>query len=211
MPMHKNGGAVGRFARGGKVKRADGGEILEKRQRGPGELDEGEQRDYLKSKAKDATKNNDVKTAGGVGLVGTGLGTTLAHMGSRFGRPGRIGGMIATGLGLGALSSAGKGEIEKKKLNAEAAEFDKADSAERKSGGRITNLGKYAHGGKITTKGDEAGKIAKKETDGEEEYACGGRIGRKEGGPAIGLHEDGKTVGSGGGLGRLAKAKMYGK
>ena len=54
----------------------------------------------------------------------------------------------------------------------------------RANGGRIANLGKYAHGGKI----------------------C-----RKEGGPAIGLHEDGKTVGSGGGLGRLAKAKMYGK
>ncbi len=151
-PMRKHGGAVGRFAtggrianlgkyaHGGKVKRADGGEIVEKRARGPGELDEGAQRDYLKAKAKDATKNNDVKTAGGVGLVGTGLGTTLAHVGSRFGRPGRIGGLIATGLGLGALSSAGKGEIEKKKLDAEAAEFDKADNAERKRGGSVSRM-----------------------------------------------------------------------
>ena len=77
----------------------------------------------------------------------------------------------------------------------------------RASGGRIGNLGKYAHGGKVTTKGDEARKIADK----EESYACGGRIGRKEGGPAMGLHIKGKTVGSGGGLGRLAKLKMYGK
>ncbi len=81
----------------------------------------------------------------------------------------------------------------------------------RASGGRIANLGKYAHGGKVTTKGDEASKIAKKEESGEDEYACGGRVGRKEGGPAIGLHAKGKLVGSGGGLGRLAKAKKYGK
>lgn len=121
---------------GGRVCKADGGEAVEKRVRSPGELDEGAQRDYLKSKAKDAVKNNDMKTAGGVGLVGTGLGTTLAHVGSRFGRPGRIGGLIATGLGLGALSSAGRGEIEKKKLDAEAKEFDKADAGERKFGGR---------------------------------------------------------------------------
>ncbi len=50
-------------------------------------------------------------------------------------------------------------------------------------GGRIANLGHYAHGGKI---------------------------GRKEGGPVMGLHMKGKTVGSGGGLGRLAKLKKYG-
>lgn len=184
----------------------------------------------------------------------------------------------------------------------------------RANGGRISNLGKFAWGGKVkmTTKGDEAGKIAKKETHGAEAYArggkvkradggwtgegdsgkklreeakevrdepnmakgmlgsaagsgasalalarrkgpgligaaaplaglaymgkkaidslradgkakdlekkadeaegraCGGRIGKKEGGPAMGLHIEGKTVGSGGGLGRLAKLKKYG-
>ncbi len=80
----------------------------------------------------------------------------------------------------------------------------------RASGGRISNLGKYAHGGKVTTKGDKAEEIAEKEESGGK-YACGGRIGRKEGGPAIGLHAKGKLVGSGGGLGRLAKAKKYGR
>ena len=80
----------------------------------------------------------------------------------------------------------------------------------RASGGRIANLGKYAHGGKVTTKGDEAEKIADDEESGGK-YAKGGRVGRREGGPAIGLHEKGKLVGSGGGLGRLAKIRKYGK
>lgn len=56
----------------------------------------------------------------------------------------------------------------------------------RASGGRIANLGKYAHGGKVTTKGDEAGRIAKKETHGAEPYAKGGHVKRADGGPTPG-------------------------
>jgi hypothetical protein len=80
-------------------------------------------------------------------------------------------------------------------------------------GGRIANLGKFAHGGKVkmTTKGDESSNIAKKETHDEDDFACGGRLKRAEGGRAIGLKEDGKLVGAGGAAGRLAKMRMYGK
>lgn len=51
----------------------------------------------------------------------------------------------------------------------------------RASGGRISNLGKYAHGGKVTTKGDEAKKIADDE-ESEGKYAKGGRVKRADGG-----------------------------
>lgn len=45
---------------------------------------------------------------------------------------------------------------------------------------------------------------------GEEDRKSGGRA-CKDGGGAVGLREGGKMVGSGGGLGRLAKMKKYGK
>ncbi len=67
------------------------------------------------------------------------------------------------------------------------------------TGGRIANLGKFAHGGKI--KGD----------DDADDKKDGGRLCRAEGGRAIGLREKGKLVGAGGAAGRLAKLKMYGK
>ncbi len=70
------------------------------------------------------------------------------------------------------MADAAKREKRAAQLEGEAKEFDKADTAEKKHGGRI---------------------------------------GRKEGGPVMGLHARGMAVGAGGGLGRLAKIKKYGK
>lgn len=66
-----------------------------------------------------------------------------------------------------------------------------------------------AHGGAVSKK-DAAVKIAHaEESPGKSKYKMGGKICRAEGGPVGGLSN--KDGGSGGGEGRLAKIKMYGK
>jgi hypothetical protein len=64
-------------------------------------------------------------------------------------------------------------------------------------GGRIANLGKYAHGGKVkeTTKGDEASHIAKKETHGAEPFKKGGSVkGKDGGGPVVGTYIQSREI-----------------
>lgn len=83
----------------------------------------------------------------------------------------------------------------------------------RANGGAVAGVAKFAKGGKVksfvpfakkTTKGDEADKIANKETG--KPFATGGKVG---GGDFHGLRN--KDGGAMGGEARLAKVKMYGR
>ena len=210
MPMRKHGGAVGRFAKGGRVKRDDGGPV-------PGEISDAAQRKYLRKKAGDERSSAILP------------GALAALTGAASLMPGSGKLLRAFNIGNTAVNAASAaGHIK----NARTADDEAEKFEDRKSGGRVN---------KMTTKGDEASKIAKKETHGEEEYAKGGKVmsrdedeaeDRKtaaaamhkhervmhhakkltkfrEGGPVMGLHNS--QGGAGGAKGRLAKIKMYGK
>lgn len=117
---------------GRRMKRADGGETNDKRARAPGEKDEGYQRDYLKNKAQNT--QDDADSSKWIGRVATGVGAAGAIGGRGLGR---LPGAIAAGLGIPLLAKSNQKEAEAKRLSAEAKEFDKADAAEKKSGGRV--------------------------------------------------------------------------
>lgn len=137
MPMRRSGGAVGKYAKGGRVKRADGGQTTEKRARAAGELDEKEQGKYLRGKSKDAW--DDAKTAAGSAAMSAGARAAMSGDG-----PSGIGYRLLKGANtLFAGTSAAKAigdTVRSRHFGAEADKFDKADRDEerdRKSGGRV--------------------------------------------------------------------------
>ncbi len=115
MPMRKHGGAVQRFARGGKVrKRADGGWT--------GEGDTGQ---HLRDKA-DAAKGRTTSSG-----VATGVMSGLRAASRMAPRPLRA--LLNAGIGEGALSTA----VNAKEARSAAEEAEKAEG--RKDGGRINS------------------------------------------------------------------------
>ncbi len=173
-PMLKaRGGAVARFATGGRIanlgKFAHGGKVRKKFAT-DGWVGEGDSGKALKEKsAEDSAKagklNSGAMSSATMGAIGSGIGAT----GPKMREMGTVGKVLKGGTLAGAAANLGMAALQK--MGARGKEREAAESSKA---------------------GDEA-------------------EGRKQGGPVMGLHIKGKAVGSGGGLGRLAKLKKYGK
>lgn len=145
MPMRARGGRIanlGKYAHGGRVKRADGGWT--------GEGDSGKP---MKEKAADLRSRAEENESGAKKSLGFGAaGTAVGATGPKFRQMGMLGKSLKGGTLAGAAANLGMAGLQKLKAMDERSSADKADKAGdeaegRKKGGAVS---KYAKGGRIT-------------------------------------------------------------
>lgn len=203
MPMRKHGGAVGRFATGGRItnlgKYAHGGKV--KRADG-GWTGEGDSGKAAKEKAADLREKASANEKGAKsslysGALAAGAGVT----GPKFSEMGKVGKTLKGGALASGIANLGMAGLQKVQAMSDRDKADRADKAGDEAEGRKRGGSVKSH----ISRSDEAED--KKVRGDDHEFAKGGKV--SDGGDFHGLrNEDG---GSMGGKARLAKVKMYGR